>query len=107
AAALKRLIGSKLGPKTFGLAFLNKNPQLLKLWEEAVDATLKSNRKAPNALKRLLEKLEKGGVPTGPELSEAFGVVNSKFLKAARSAGHHIAEVHHWNYPKIDNLDNL
>jgi RHS repeat-associated protein len=107
AAALKRLIGSKIGPKTFGLAFLNKNPQLLKIWEEAVDATLKSNRKAPNALKRLLEKLEKGGVPTGPELSDAFGVVNSKFLKAARSAGHDVAELHHWNYPKIDNLDNL
>ena len=105
--ALKRLVGKKLGPKDFGVNFIKNDPKLLKMWEDAVDATFNSNRKKPNALKMLVAKLEKGEAVTAKELNAAFTNVNKKFTEAARKAGYDIAEVHHWNYPKIDNLDNL
>jgi hypothetical protein len=106
-AGIKRLFRSQLSPNDFGLKFLASDKKLLDVWEKVVEGALGSKKE--NALTRLIKKLDANGLAsvTSKELSEAFSAVNSRFLREARKAGYDIAEVHHWNYPKIDNLDNL
>lgn len=70
------------------------------MWNDAMRSAATSRRE--NGYMRYLNALEQGQAPSQKMLEDAFGAVNSRFIKSAREAGIEVAEVHHWNYGKTD-----
>lgn len=91
---------AKLTPQSFGYSTVAENEKTLKMWNDAMRSAANSRRE--NGYMRYLDALAKGETPDQKMLEQAFGAVNSRFMKAARAEGMEVAEVHHWNYGKID-----
>ncbi|MEJ3750095.1 DUF4157 domain-containing protein [Actinomycetes bacterium KLBMP 9797] len=94
-------MGRGLRPTDFvGLTRIADDAELLTMWNQALRESARPGLN--NAYTRYLAAIQDGTVTTwsSRDLGEAFGVVNQRFLAAARGAGHDIATVHHWNYPK-------
>ncbi|RJE85363.1 RHS repeat-associated core domain-containing protein [Paracoccus onubensis] len=85
-------------PGDFGLGTITDDPVLHRLWTDAMKDAASSRRS--NGYSRLLDIYSNGQTPTTKQLESAFGAVNQRFMKAARSAGYTVAQVHHWNYNK-------
>jgi RHS repeat-associated protein len=96
-----------LCPEEYGISSIAEQPELLKLWEQALEKTGEEGK--DNAYTRLQEMIANGEEPTNADLAAAFGAVNKKFLELARAADPDcdIAQVHHWNYPKSDYPDQV
>jgi hypothetical protein len=90
-----------LSPRSFGLQTIAEDPQLLRMWNDAMRSAASS--RIENGYQRYLQALSRGETPSQRMLEDAFGSVNSRFVTSARGAGYNIAEVHHWNYGKTDN----
>jgi hypothetical protein len=90
-----------LSPGSFGLKTVAEDQQLLDMWNQS----MKEAATGENAYTEYLRMLEEGASPGKDEVRAAFDTVNKRFLKKARGVGYQISEVHHWNYPIADNLE--
>jgi hypothetical protein len=75
------------------------------MWNNALRGAASSARE--NGYQRYLRAIERGDALTQGILEDAFGAVNSRFMREAREAGENIAQVHHWNYPKSSFSDQI
>lgn len=94
------IVNETLSPASFGQTTIAENPVLLGRWNDAMRSAASSSRS--NGYTRYLDSLARGKVPNQKMLEEAFGAVNSRFIPSARASGFNVAEVHHWNFGKID-----
>ena len=96
----QRIASEKLTPSSFGHSTIVENPEMLSMWNEALKSAHSAKRE--NGYTRYLEALGRGEKPNNAMLERAFQTVNDRFVASARAAGHDIAEVHHWNFGKLD-----
>jgi hypothetical protein len=94
------LMNRGLTPADFGMKTIAQDAALLRLWDDALSGAASTGQ--ANAYTRWLDAVADGSVAnwSSKQLGNAFDVVNSRFMEAARTQGIDLATVHHWNFPK-------
>jgi hypothetical protein len=87
---------AQLTPSSFGLKTIAEDPELHKMWQNAMSGAMRSPR--DNAVKQYMAAVGSGQTPSRKLMKNAFDLVNNNFGESAEAAGYKIAEVHHWNY---------
>jgi len=99
---------SRVTPESLNIDFIINKPELLQIFEEALNK-LANSRSKSNAYKRYLEAVNNNFDGMTPKeiqaLSEdAWSATRSKMTEVAAEKGVTIdGEIHHWNFPKHEN----
>ncbi|SDQ12592.1 hypothetical protein SAMN05421664_0625 [Chryseobacterium soldanellicola] len=102
----------RVTPRSLNIDLLINNPELMSIFQEALNR-LANSRARTNAYKRYIEAknnnfqgLTRAEIQTLCE--EAWSATRSKMTEVAAERGVTLnGEIHHWNYPKYDNPNDV
>jgi hypothetical protein len=102
---------ARVTPESLGIRMLKDNPELMQIFNEALQKLAESKR--DNAYKRYIEAKNNNFQGLTREqiqklCEDAWSATRSKVTEVAAEKGITIdGEIHHWNYPKYDNPNDV